>query len=276
MNFLRCIKMIGLIPLSMLLFIGCSAPTLIPSSQTPTLASTYTPAPPTLNPTPETINLQAGDTFNVDTYQVKLIQVEKRSTIVAFNGDKVGSTNPKKSDNSWLVLVIEISNIGDETSPLALDSSSATLLQEGGSQIELSSVGVSAPSDSAIILGFIDEKKLVKGFIGTGANGHIFVLPEGVLNLLLAGGERNIISAPIIHKWDLGNIVSQGATHISLLFEVPANAENLNWKFLDSHLISLPEPQTTSLPDEHGPTFTLSLVQKELCQIAEQLELECP
>jgi hypothetical protein len=62
---------------------------------------------------------------------------------------------------------------------------------------------------------------------------------------------------------------------ISLLFEVPAGADELTWQFLGSAPVGLPASQTTSLTDEQGPGMTIELAKAELCQIAESLELEC-
>jgi len=248
-------------------------PTTTPTPVPP--AATPTPAPPTATPTPESLSLQLGDTFTVDSYQVKLIQVEERPSIIALTSDNIGAVAPKQNENVWLVLAIEITNSGNETVPLTFLPSSAVILEADGQQVELSSVGVLAPADNAIVLGFIEGQKLTKGFFGGGASGRIFVIPDGSQKLLFAGGARNIIGDPNGPQWDLGNLPSEKATQISLLFEVPAGASELTWQFLGSTPVGIPASQTTSLTDEQGPGMTIELAKAELCQIAESLELEC-
>jgi hypothetical protein len=274
MNRQKLLQQVIGVTLVMLLLVGCGAPAVTPVSEAP--AATSSPVPSVATSTSELPSLQTGGTFTIDSYQVKLIQVEERPTIIALTSDRIGAIDPKQNENAWLVLTIEIKNLENETSPLTLLPSSAAVLNADGRQAELSSVGVSVPEDQAIVLGFIEGQKLTRGFLGTGASGRVFVIPDGTQNLLLTGGARNIIGDPNGPQWDLGNVAPEETIQFSLLFEVPAGASELTWRFLGSAPLSLPESQTASLPDERGPGMTLEMTDDELCQVAEALELECP
>ena len=282
----KLLQQVITLTLVMLMLTGCVTPGVIPVSELPVPSTviptsepppaTPTPLPPTTTPTPELLNLQINATFMVDPYQVKLLQVEERPSIIALTSDKIGAVDPKQDGSAWLVVTIEIANSGNETSPLMLLPSSATVLEADGQPVELSSVGILAPEDNGLMLGFIEGQKLTRGFVGMGASGNIFVIPENSQNLLLGGGVRNIIGDSEGPQWDLGNLPPEETTQLSLLFEVPVGASKLSWHFLGSAPISLPEAQTAALSDERGPGMTIGLIDDELCQIAEVLELECP
>lgn len=166
--------------------------------------------------------------------------------------------------------------LGTDASRLTLLPSSAVILQEDGNPTELSSADILAPEDKAILLGFVREQKLTKGFLSTGVSGRVFVIPDGGQSLLLAGGERSIIGDPSGPDWDLGILAPGETTQISLLFEVPAGASELAWQFLGSTPVGLSESQTSSLSGEPGSGLTLGLTNDELCQVAERLDLEYP
>ena len=221
-------------------------------------------------------SLKIGDAFTVNSYQVKLVQVETRPAIIAATSDRICSTDPQQNDSTWLVLTVEVANKGSSVSPLSLSASDTAVVDASGKHAPLSGVGVSIEEGAGFVLAFVDEKKLAQGWLASGAKGHVFVIPEGSKKLIIAGKPGTVIGNPEGPQWDLGKLSPDGTIQVSLLFEIPKDTTELTWQFLGSPPAKLPGHQTESAPEERGPTFTISMTDNELCQLAEPLELECP
>ncbi len=84
--------------------------------------------------------LKVGDTFTVDSFTVKLVQVVEWPEVVTLSSKSMNTIAPKQADNTWLIVTLELenkgsttaTNIGKLTSALALSTNDTSVVDSAG------------------------------------------------------------------------------------------------------------------------------------------------
>jgi len=277
--------------LVILLLAGCSEAQVGPTATSTSVPPTSTPAPtptPTLvppTPTPEQPTLTLGDTFTAGEYEIDLVEVAQWDEITLLTDDRTRTTSPEQSENTWLVVTVELRNEGgaasiglcDLTSVGALTSSDVSVVDSAGHEYGLSSVGAITPeslfltvisnqySGKMIVVVRPSPSRRLFPTVQQGGYRRLAVVPGPLEDGHLVLGNKPVLADPDGPTWYVGlGGPSSGADAVaqfSLLFEVPRDTNDLSWRFLDAPLTRLPQPVAGSPPppsEEEDSGFSIT------------------